>query len=159
MAMTSELTLSALGIVLALVAGVGAYIFLTASGRPVYADAGDVKLVERGREVYAQACASCHGANLEGQPNWQIPLAAGGRPAPPHDETGHTWHHPDQLLFELTKFGGQAYSPADYQNNMPAFSGSLSDKEILAALAYIKSSWPSRIQAQQERVNRRAAER
>ena len=155
--MSKQITLGVLGVVSTLI--VGAYIFFTAGGQPVYADAGDTKLVERGREVYAHACASCHGVNLEGQPNWQIPLTTGGRPAPPHDETGHTWHHPDQLLFVLTKFGGQAYSPADYQNNMPAFAESLSDKDILAALAYIKSSWPPQIQAQQERINRRAAER
>ncbi len=151
--------IGAAGIVSAIVVGAGAYIFLAAEDGPVYADAGDRVLVERGQEVYAQACASCHGANLEGQPNWQSALATGGRPAPPHDETGHTWHHPDQLLFELTKFGGQAYSPPDYQNNMPAFAETLTDEEIWAAVAYIKSRWPRQIQAQQEVVNRRAAGR
>ncbi len=116
-----------------------------------------MELVSLGREVYAQQCASCHGAELEGQPDWQSLLPTGGRPAPPHDETGHTWHHPDQLLFQLTKFGGQPFVPADYQSNMPAFADILTDEEIVAALAFIKSTWPRQIQAQQDRVNRRAA--
>jgi mono/diheme cytochrome c family protein len=53
-----------------------------------------------GQSLYADSCASCHGANLEGQPNWQSPNADGVLPAPPHDRTGHTWHHDDELLFE-----------------------------------------------------------
>ena len=137
-----------------LIGGGGAYLIVAERDRPIYADSGDALLVDLGSDVYAQQCASCHGTRLEGQPNWQSPLPTGGRPAPPHDETGHTWHHPDRVLFELTKFGGQSYSPPDYQNNMPAFAGILTDREILATLAFIKSSWPAKIQAWQQRVNR-----
>ena len=140
-----------------IILGIGAYVFLTQGERPVHASADDAELVSLGREVYAQQCASCHGAALEGQADWKLPLPTGGRPAPPHDETGHTWHHPDQLLFDLTKRGGQAFSPTDYQNNMPAFAELLTDREILASLAFIKSTWPRQIQAQQERINRRTA--
>ena len=57
----------------------------------------------RGQRLYAYSCASCHGINLEGQPNWQSPDANAVLPAPPHDGTGHTWHHDDELLFEYTK--------------------------------------------------------
>ena len=46
-----------------------------------------------GQSLYAGACVSCHGANQEGQPNWQSPNADGVLPAPPHDGMGHTWHH------------------------------------------------------------------
>lgn len=102
-----------------------------------------------GKQVYAARCASCHGANLEGQPNWQQDLPTGGRPAPPHDETGHTWHHSDESLFTTVKFGGQATSPPSYKSNMPPFGSVLSDNEIEAVLAYIKSTWPPEIQAQQ----------
>lgn len=34
-------------------------------------DAGDRALVSRGKAVYASHRAACHGANLEGQPNWR----------------------------------------------------------------------------------------
>lgn len=36
------------------------------------------------------------------------------------------------------------YAPADYASDMPAFGGRLSDEEIWAVLAYIKSHWTSR---------------
>lgn len=138
---------------------VGAYALWSQREQPIHADSADLRLVGIGRDVYARQCASCHGAGLEGQPEWQTPLATGGRPAPPHDPSGHTWHHPDRILFDLTKFGGQPYSPADYQSNMPAFGGILTDREIVAVLAYIKSTWPREIQARQERVNQSVADR
>ncbi|MCB1335497.1 MAG: c-type cytochrome, partial [Roseivivax sp.] len=34
----------------------------------------------RGAAVYAEACASCHGANLEGQPEWRSPGPDGRLP-------------------------------------------------------------------------------
>ena len=49
--------------------------------------------------LYAENCASCHGAKLEGQPDWRSPGPDGVMPAPPHDRTGHTWHHGDGMLF------------------------------------------------------------
>jgi mono/diheme cytochrome c family protein len=66
-------------------------------------------------------------------------------PAPPHDESGHTWHHPPQVLFGITKFGFvPPFAPAGYESDMPAFAGTLSDDEIRAVLAYIESHWKSR---------------
>ena len=56
-------------------------------------------VVTHGAQIYAAACASCHGADLEGQPNWRFRNADGRLPAPPHDETGHTWHHDTIALF------------------------------------------------------------
>jgi mono/diheme cytochrome c family protein len=66
-------------------------------------------------------------------------------PAPPHDESGHTWHHPDELLFGITKHGFvPPYAPRDYESDMPGFGDKLSDSEIWAALAYLKSHWKDR---------------
>ena len=109
----------------------------------------NARAVSLGREVYAARCASCHGANLAGAPNWQTPVPAGGMPAPPHDPTGHTWHHSDESLFTTVKYGGQATSPPDYKSNMPALGGVLNDEEIYAVLAYIKSTWPPDVQEAQ----------
>lgn len=105
-----------------------------------------------GQKLYAQHCASCHGANLEGQPQWQKRLPNGKMPAPPHDETGHTWHHPDEVLFGITKYGMALYAPPGYQSDMPAFGGQLSDDEIRAVLAFIQSRWtsPELLQARAE---------
>lgn len=120
-------------------------------------DADDEQLVALGQQVYVEACASCHGENLEGQPNWRIRLDNRRLPAPPHDETGHTWHHPDEMLFGMTKLGPQAFAGLDgYESDMPAFEGMLTDQEISAVLAYIKSTWPLKVRARQEDINLRS---
>lgn len=116
---------------------------------PAIADAGDPAQVALGQRVYAEHCASCHGANLEGQPNWQARRPDGRLPAPPHDATGHTWHHPDAQLFELTKRGPTALVPG-YASDMPGFGEVLGDGEIRAVLRFIKSTWPAEIRARQE---------
>jgi mono/diheme cytochrome c family protein len=109
------------------------------------ADSGDPARVALGERIYAQHCAACHGAQLEGQSNWRSRLPSGRLPAPPHDETGHTWHHPDRLLFAITKQGlVPPYAPAGYESDMPPFAGKLTDDEIWAVLAFIKSRWTSR---------------
>ena len=106
--------------------------------------------IASGRQVYAEHCASCHGAELEGQPDWQTRLPNGRMSAPPHDASGHTWHHSDDQLFTIVKSGVSAIVP-DYESDMPAFQDVLSDDEIRAVLDYIKSTWPERERAFQAR--------
>lgn len=109
------------------------------------ADPRDAARVALGARVYAQHCAVCHGVKLEGQPDWRSRRADGKLPAPPHDESGHTWHHPDTVLFAITKRGlVPPHAPQGYASDMPAYAGILSDGEIWAVLAYIKSQWKSR---------------
>ena len=106
----------------------------------------DPKQLALGASVYAQHCAVCHGAKLEGQPEWRKRMPNGRFPASPHDESGHTWHHPDEVLFGITKHGlVPPYAPAGYQSDMPAFAGKLSDDEIRAVLAYIGSKWSGEV--------------
>lgn len=120
----------------------------------------DREVLAVGQRVYTAHCASCHGARLEGQPDWRIRDAAGRLPAPPHDATGHTWHHPDQVLFDITKYGvAKAANLKDYDSAMPPYEGMLSDAEITAVLSWIKSQWPAEIRRQHDEVNRAAAER
>jgi mono/diheme cytochrome c family protein len=100
--------------------------------------------LQAGAAVYAQHCGACHGMRLEGQPNWRQRLPSGRMPAPPHDESGHTWHHPDDVLFGITKHGlVPPYAPRGYASDMPAFAGTLSDHEIRSVLAWIASHWKS----------------
>ena len=117
----------------------------------------DRRIVDQGTYIYRVACAQCHGVNLEGQANWQQRGADGLLPAPPHDETGHTWHHTDQVLFELTKYGMQKFAGRDYRSAMPAYRGILTDEEIIAAMSYIKSRWPAAIRRQHDAINARSA--
>ena len=115
-------------------------------------DLSDGDLLVQGKTVYEQACASCHGANLQGQANWRMRDKDGNLPAPPHDKTGHTWHHSDEVLFKLVKFGPGFYTPG-YSGKMPAYDGVLSDLEIKAVNSWIASTWPKEILiAQRERT-------
>ena len=116
----------------------------------------DMAVIKKGKSIYAENCASCHGVNFEGQANWRIRDADGFLPAPPHDETGHTWHHPDSYLFLMTKYGIEEMIGRPYPNHMPAYQDRLTDDEIIAALSYIKSRWPRPIQRQHDQINARA---
>lgn len=116
-------------------------------GAALHFSARDGATRSRGRALYAANCAACHGENLEGQPNWQS-LGAGGRlPAPPHDATGHTWHHSDAELIAYITLGGAealAQMGVTYDSGMPSYGNQLSAPEIADILDYIKSHWPER---------------
>ncbi|WP_299566745.1 cytochrome c [uncultured Sulfitobacter sp.] len=104
----------------------------------------------QGERLYQENCASCHGANLEGQPDWRSRLANGRLPAPPHDASGHTWHHTDRVLVDIVKRGTAAIVGNGYESDMPGFDGVLTGEEITAIIDYIKSTWPDRIRGAQE---------
>lgn len=96
----------------------------------------DPQKVAQGQELYNQYCAACHGISGEGQPDWKTPNEDGSFKPPPHDATGHTWHHADDLLIELVTKG------SDFpQSQMPTFGEQLSDEEVQAILEYLKSWW------------------
>ncbi|PIB24553.1 cytochrome C [Amylibacter kogurei] len=117
----------------------------------------DSRDLANGQALYVEQCAVCHGANLEGQPDWRSPGENGVLSAPPHDQTGHTWHHDNQLLFEYTKLGGEAALAArgviGFASGMPEFDETLTDQEIWDILAYIRSTWPERVQGIQSGRN------
>jgi mono/diheme cytochrome c family protein len=63
------------------------------------------------------------------------------------------------MLFDYTRRGGQAYLDdlgVAFNSGMPAFGDVLSDDEIEAILAFIRSTWPDQIRAVQ--AERTAAE-
>jgi len=107
---------------------------------PQAINTNDAALVALGNRLYARECASCHGKNLEGQtPNWFRPLSDGTMPAPPHDASGPTSLHPDNILFDIVKYGRIRSAQATMQSHMPTFADRLSDREIWAVLSFIKS--------------------
>lgn len=103
-------------------------------------------VLARGSELYQQNCAQCHGADLSGAPDWKTPNDDGSYPPPPHDSSGHTWHHSDRILMEIISDG------SDFpQSRMPAFGGRLDD-DIAAILEFIKSNWGSEERSYQRQV-------
>ncbi len=106
-----------------------------------------------GAKLYAEYCANCHGTVLEGQPDWRSPGPDGTYPAPPHDESGHTWHHATGVLLDYTLKGGQAAlatrGVTGFRSGMPAFGEVLSEADALDILAFIRSSWSERAKTAQ----------
>lgn len=150
------------GLALIAVAGIALYQW---TGTPT-AKAGalfrpdDAQIVAHGEALYGDYCASCHGENLEGQENWRERGSDGLLPAPPHDQTGHTWHHTDDVLFGITKYGvGKFAGLDDYKSSMQPFEGVLSDDDIIAVLSYVKSRWPDQIRRRHDQMNAQNAQK
>ena len=96
----------------------------------------DAARVAEGEAIYGQYCSSCHGADLSGDPGWKTRNADGSFRPPPHDNSGHTWHHSDGLLLALTRDGSGLP-----ESRMPRFGNALTDDEIGAVFEFLKSTW------------------
>jgi mono/diheme cytochrome c family protein len=140
---------AAVAVALAIIAGATWWL----SNQPPGIDPDDPQQVAAGKALYRAHCASCHGANLEGQPDWRTRLPSGRLPAPPHDASGHTWHHPDEVLLRIVKEGPAFYAALGVEADMPAFGSVLSEADMAAVLAYLKSTWPPEIQARQAQAS------
>lgn len=151
-----KVLLLAIGLALIGGAGIAVQSILLQPYRPGNPD--DVEQVKHGWQVYAQACARCHGEDLDGEFGPATAEIAGinqelqtekadqaAMVAPAHDASGKTWRHTDQTLFEIIKFGEAAETEIKVSNRMPAFKDKLTDDEIWLTIALIKSSWPPEI--------------
>ncbi len=136
----------------------GAWWFLSSvDAPPEQSSANNPAFVQLGEQVYAANCASCHGENGQGQANWRERKVDGKLPAPPLNGTGHTWHHPDDQLRMFITEGIAAIVTADYKSDMVGFGDKLSDREIDAAIAFIKTWWTDEVVARQQDITERSA--
>ena len=95
----------------------------------------------RGKKVFKESCAVCHGDNGQGlTANWRETLPDGTYPAPPLNGTAHTWHHSKEVLLRTLNNGGVPLG-----GTMPAFNEKLSEAEKEAVLAHVMSFWPDEI--------------
>jgi len=143
------------GVVALLLGAGGLYVFMPADrSQANRIDPTDLYAVALGKELYADQCAACHGAGGEGQAGWETESTEENPLAPPHDGSGHTWQHPDDALFELTKTGLSTVACRTLNSDaMPKFEDILSDEQIVAVLSYIKSEWPPDILQQNADIN------
>ena len=109
--------------------------------------------IDRGQQIYAAHCTACHGAELEGQPEWRQVNRRGRLPAPPLNGTGHAWMHSDEELFHIIKFSVLDIAGPGYETDMPAFGKALGDGDIGDLVAFIRSRWPNGAQAAQSFLN------
>ena len=107
----------------------------------------------KGKKLYNQYCASCHQVNLSGAKNWKSFDEDGHRKAPPLNGTGHTWHHSDELLHKIIKYGF-AKLIKDYQGKMMGFGENINAEGIDNILSYIKSYWKDDIYEYQLEISK-----
>jgi mono/diheme cytochrome c family protein len=86
-----------------------------------------------GAHTYATRCASCHGLDGKGQPEWMPPLA-GSTSALAKESAS---------AINITLNGSQRVVAAGVPDayRMPAFREQLSDAEIAQVLTYVRSTW------------------
>ena len=102
------------------------------------------EIINEGKVLYLANCATCHGVNLQGNPNWRSGTDKDGqRLPPPLNGTGHTWHHSPEPLFQIIKYGLKIYDE-NYEGKMVG-NENLTNKEIYSLLEYIKSVWPEEL--------------
>ena len=95
--------------------------------------------IAAGSALYADYCESCHGAGGIGE-SPEDPAAQDefGFKAPALNDDMHAWHHSDAGLRATINEG----SPRN--DRMAAWQDVLSDNEIDAIIAYVKSTWSIR---------------
>ena len=102
----------------------------------------DDKSVAEGKTLYGQYCQSCHKERGVGEkPIPPLLKAPGYLTAMPLNETSHAWHHSDEQLVETILNGLQR------TQRMPAWKGTLTERQARQIVAYIKSLWSDRILA------------
>jgi mono/diheme cytochrome c family protein len=94
----------------------------------------------RGAELYDRHCVTCHGGATGG----------GISDVPPvHNAEGHTWHHADCDLVDITL---QGLPPREGHPRMPAFEGRLDEEDVRAIVSHIKTWWEPEQRAHQAEV-------
>jgi mono/diheme cytochrome c family protein len=105
------------------------------------------------KTLYQQNCSNCHGVYMQGAKNWMSEKDNDGMNLPPPlNGTGHTWHHSEDLLFNIIKYGGYYYDEK-YEGKMLGFENNLSDDEIYSIISYIYNSWPNEIKSEWSKLN------
>lgn len=107
------------------------------------------EVVARGAQLYATNCQACHG---DAKGNGKLPYV------PSHGSDGHTWHHSDRNLTEIIMNGGDEMTAMMRQMSgtpedaprMPVWRAVLSEEDIKAILAFIKTFWTPEQRRMQE---------
>lgn len=108
---------------------------------PVEKQLDSAQMLARGAKLYATSCRPCHG-DRHGK-------GSIGR-AHPHNEKGHSWHHPDGQLEEWILHG----KPGPGISVMPGFNY-FSEDDAEAILVFIKTWWTAEQREMQADISRR----
>lgn len=95
-----------------------------------------MQALNRGARLYQEHCASCHGPEAQGHPDWQNPKVVA---APPLNGTGNEWKRRKQDMIAVIKNGAKRGGiPV-----MPGWNGRLSDREIEDIIIWYQALWPA----------------
>ena len=97
----------------------------------------DPEVLKTGKTLFRVNCATCHGTDAEGAPNWQKRTADGKYPPPPLNGSAHTWHHPRSALVQTIQQG-----TIKLGGSMPPWQNKLDDQQIEAIITWLTSLWP-----------------
>lgn len=107
--------------------------------------------VSRGKPLFAQHCAACHGEFGQGlAEDWRKTDADGNYPPPPLNGTAHTWHHPTEVLLRTIENGGVPLGGV-----MPPFGAVLDEPQSLEIIAYFQSLWTDDVYARWQEIDSR----
>lgn len=109
-----------------------------------------VEQVARGRTLFQQYCAVCHGERAQGTGDWKKTDANGNYPPPPLNGTAHAWHHPTEVLQRTIANGGVPLG-----GTMPAFGAVIDPHEALDVIAYFQSFWPDDVYSRWLEIEKR----
>ncbi len=102
------------------------------------------ELIARGGELFTRRCAICHGNDLEGKSH---EIGSGERrrtvKVPSLRERRWRWLDPQTAISNIVKHGEKKHPLPSSEFKMPAFGIVLSDDDIAAVAAYLKSIWNS----------------
>ena len=86
-----------------------------------------------GAHTYVTRCASCHGLEGKGQPDWMPPLAGATSALAKENASA----------INITLNGSQRVVAANVADayRMPAFREQLSDQEIAEVLTFVRGTW------------------
>lgn len=108
----------------------------------------DIDQIQRGRQLFLNRCAVCHGGDAQGAPNWSQPDVNGKYPAPPLNGSGHAWHHSKAALVNTINNG-----TARMGGNMPAWQDKLSGQDINDIITWFQSLWPDELYVAWQRMD------
>ena len=110
----------------------------------------DYATLALGGRVFQKNCATCHGKEAKGEPDWRKRKPDGKLKPPPLNGTGHMWHHSKDLLLSIIANGS-----INKGGDMPAWGDKLSDKEMDAVVTWLQSKWPQEVYASWLEINKR----
>ena len=102
-----------------------------------------------GARLYQEHCATCHGPEAQGHPDWERSSRTDLPAAPPLNGSGNDSKRKKQELVAAIKNGTMRKG----MSLMPAWKGRLSDQEIEDIIVWFQALWPTDVYDRWRKAN------